>query len=167
MISFFAIRIYKDPDKITIGINYYEIVGQEYEGVAELLIEKGFTNIETVDDGWSKGYDVGDVTQISIDGKSYFDKNSRFEKNSKILIHFCSEPKSIEIAISYEDLLGEKYFDVVDIFESMGFKNIETREENNIFKKNETVKKILFDGIEGFDTSAEYKENVKIVIVYY
>ena len=167
LITFFSVRAYNNPDKITIGINDYEIVGEEYEAIAELLMEKGFTDIEAVDDGWSKGYDIGDVTRISIDGKITFDEKTKFKKTSKVLIHFCSEPQSIKIDISYEDLLGEKYFDVVDIFEAMGFKNIETREENNILKKNETVKKILFDGIVGFDTSAEYKESVKIVVVYY
>ena len=160
--------INSNPNAVSVGLDSRDIEGQNYIYIIELLSKKGFVNIETVDAGWNSQYNVGDVKDIIIDGKNSFYDVTKFDINSKVVIYYISEPKTIQMNTSYDDLLGQDYRDVKDMLEAKGFSNIECREDGwNLFHKSETVKRIMFNGEEGFFYTDEFKENVKIVILYY
>ena len=78
--------INSNPDEIKIGISYEKIEGQYYKDVIEILADKGFTNIEAREDGWSLIHKAGTVKSITIDGKDNFYSFSKFSKNAKIII---------------------------------------------------------------------------------
>jgi len=79
-----------------------------------------------------------------------------------------TNPNAIKVGVSYSDLEGEYYEDVIRIFEKNGFTNIEAREgEWNMFHKSGTVKSVSIDGREEFYSYTKFPKDAVIVIVYY
>jgi len=81
---------------------------------------------------------------------------------------FNSDPNAIKVGVSSEELKGERYEDVVKIFEKNGFTNIVVREGDwDLFHKSGTVKSISIDGKEEFRPYTKLPKDALIVIVYY
>ena len=157
-----------NPNAIAVRKRSEDMIGHQYTDIVEFLEDRGFTNIVTISDGWHPTYDLGEITKIEIADVNYFYKVTKFDKDSRVVIYYASEPISIQMELVYDDLIGQDYNDVVDLLESKGFANITTRKDNwNLFKKSETVKAILINGVEGFEPTDTYLESDKITIVYW
>ena len=85
-----------------------------------------------------------------------------------IVIYLNGTPRSISVGYNYDDLLGKKYEDVVELLEQRGFKNIETIEDGwNLFHKADTVKNITINGESKFTKDLVYLQDAIIKIYYY
>ena len=77
-----------DPEAIKIGVTSQDFVLSNYEDVAELLADKGFTNIKTMQ---VQGYfftTSGNISKISIDGMENFCTFSKFSPDAPIIINY-------------------------------------------------------------------------------
>ena len=79
-----------------------------------------------------------------------------------------TNPDAIKVGISYEDVEGQYYEDVIEIFEKNGFTNIEAREDGwHLLHKSGTVKSVTIDGKEEFYSFSKFSKDAKIIILYY
>ena len=79
-----------------------------------------------------------------------------------------ADPNVIKAGVSHEDVKGQYYEDVIEIFEKCGFTNIEAREDGwHLFHKSGTVKSVTIDGKEKFYSSSKFAKDAKIIILYY
>lgn len=79
-----------------------------------------------------------------------------------------TDPDAIKAGISYEDVEGQYYEDVIEMFEKNGFTNIEAREDGwSLFHKSGTVKSVTIDGKEEFHSYSKFSKDSKIIILYY
>ncbi len=74
--------------KIEIGISSDDCEGRYYEDIVELFEGKGFTNVESREDGWHLFYGSGTVKSVTIDGIDDFSSSSRFNPDVKIIIFY-------------------------------------------------------------------------------
>jgi len=75
-----------DPNLIKVGISSEDVTGQNYEDIAELFENNGFTNVAVREDGWHLFHKSGTVKSVTIDGKEEFYSFSKFSKDAKIII---------------------------------------------------------------------------------
>ena len=79
-----------------------------------------------------------------------------------------TNPDAIKVGISYEDVEGQYYEDVIEIFEKNGFTNIEARADGwHLLHKSGTVKSVTIDGKEEFYSFSKFSKDAKIIILYY
>lgn len=79
-----------------------------------------------------------------------------------------ADPNAIKAGVSYEDVEGQYYEDVIEIFQKNGFTNIEAREDGrHLFHKSGTVKSVTIDGKEEFYSFSKFSKDAKIIILYY
>ncbi len=71
-----------------------------------------------------------------------------------------------KVSLSDEDLLGEQYDDVVTMFQSLGFTNIETKELPNATKENGEVVSVSINGDTDFSAWDRFPYEAKIVVSY-
>lgn len=85
-----------------------------------------------------------------------------------IITSLTTDPNAIKVGISYENVEGQYYEDVIEILEKSGFTNIEIREDGwNMFHKSGTVKKVTINGKEEFYSFSKFPADAVIVIFYY
>ena len=78
------------------------------------------------------------------------------------------DPTAIRIGISYEDLEGMQYTEVIDMLEEKGFTNITTRDEGwHLLKKSGEVKQVTIDGCDEFYGFSKFLPDDLIIIYYY
>ena len=81
---------------------------------------------------------------------------------------FNSDPDAIRIGISYEDLEGMHYSEVVELLEDKGFTNITTTDDGwNLFQKSGTVKSVSIDGCSEFYGFSKFLPEDLVIIYYY
>ncbi len=107
---------------------------RDFQDTKRLLTEAGFENIEliAIKDLLKSELDIdGKVSQISINGITSFHENEWFPKDSTITVtyHVLNPDKinDIEIPLSAAQCTGDNYQNVIDIFKSSGFTDIETK----------------------------------------
>ena len=77
-----------DRDAIRMGVTSSNLLYTQYDDVVEILEEKGFTNIKTIE---SNGYfftTTGETYKISIDGCENFYEYSKFSPDDLIIIYY-------------------------------------------------------------------------------
>lgn len=77
-----------DRDAIRMGVTSQNLLYTQYDDVVEILEEKGFTNIKTIE---SSGYfftTTGETYKISIDGCENFYEYSKFCPDDLVLIYY-------------------------------------------------------------------------------
>lgn len=85
-----------------------------------------------------------------------------------LITKFTADPNAIKVGVSYEDVKGQYYEDVIEIFEKNGFTNIEARKDEwHIFHKSGTVKSVTIDGKKEFYSFSKFSSDAKIIIFYY
>lgn len=85
-----------------------------------------------------------------------------------LITTLTADPNAIKAGVSYEDVEGQYYEDVIEIFEKNGFSNIEAREDGwHLFHKSGTVKSVTIDGKEEFYSFSKFSKDAKIIILYY
>ena len=100
-----ALRGYNtDPNAIRAGISSEDLEGMNYYEVAELLQEKGFTNITLHNEGWHLLKEKGEVKSVTIDGCDEFYGFSKFLPDDLIIIYYYkgSDSDTIPTAPSQE-----------------------------------------------------------------
>ena len=116
--------------------------------------------------GFNIDYSKGD-THFWADNIDCYHVNVEYKGYNTMFIRI-DEPDTIKIGVSPEEITGQQYQDVIEIFKNNGFKNVEAQEDGwNMFHKTGTVKKVTVNGRESFASSDEVKENAKIIIFYY
>ena len=82
-----------------------------------------------------------------------------------------ANPDGIRLNMCDEDLVGKQYYDVVTLFESKGFINIEVRELPDLItgwlKEEGEVESVSINGDIDFQSSDRYDADAKIVITYH
>ena len=85
-----------------------------------------------------------------------------------LITTLTADPNAIKAGVSYDDVEGQYYEDVIEIFEKNGFTNIEAREDGwHLFHKSGTVKSVTIDGKEEFYSFSKFSKDAKIIILYY
>ena len=85
-----------------------------------------------------------------------------------IITTLTADPNAIKAGVSYDDVEGQYYEDVIEIFEKNGFTNIEAREDGwHLLHKSGTVKSVTIDGKEEFYSFSKFSKDAKIIILYY
>ena len=78
------------------------------------------------------------------------------------------DPNAIPIGISYEEVEGQHYQDVIELLEENGFSNVEAREDDwHLFHKSGTVKSVTVNGKSTFFAFSKFSKNAKIIVFYY
>ena len=75
-----------DPKLININISSNDLLGQNYVDVRDLLLSKGFSNIECREDGWNIFHKSKTVKSVLIDGLDEFGADKSFYENVTIVI---------------------------------------------------------------------------------
>lgn len=75
----------------------------------------------------------------------------------------------IEMTCSSDDLKGDNYSDVVELFTSLGFENIETRKDTkHFYLGNNNVYKVLVNGDDSSFEKGDYiLRDAKITVIYF
>lgn len=145
-----------------------------YEDVQKELTDAGFTNIsfEILYDivlGWTN---EGEIENISVDGKTDFNRGDIFNKDAEIIITYHmpedDNPSNITMAKGSSAYDGMNYLDVEQAFKDMGFTNIELGKvttESNSYTDGE-VFLVEIDGW-SFDAGEVFSPNDKVYIKYY
>lgn len=85
-----------------------------------------------------------------------------------LITTLTADQNAIKAGVSYDDVEGQYYEDVIEIFEKNGFTNIEAREDGwHLFHKSGTVKSVTIDGKEEFYSFSKFSKDAKIIILYY
>ena len=85
-----------------------------------------------------------------------------------LITTLTADPNAIKAGVSYDDVEGQYYEDVIEIFEKNGFTNIEAREDGwHLLHKSGTVKSVTIDGKKEFYSFSKFSKDAKIIILYY
>ena len=85
----FILRGYNsNPSAIRVGISYKDMQDMRYWDAVDLLEEKGFTNITTIDAGGNIFKKSGVVKEVTIDGCDEFYGYSKFLPDDAIIIYY-------------------------------------------------------------------------------
>lgn len=104
-----------------------EYNGVSYQSAVDEFTEAGFTNIVTkeVDDlVLDTISDEGNVSLITINGTSDFQKGDSFKKDAETIIEYHTAQK-IAVPVSSDDLNAMDYIDIAKMFSEAGFTNVE------------------------------------------
>lgn len=153
-------------------------LNRDYQDAKGLLEDIGFSNIECIvikDLQKAQISKDGKTTQISINGKTEFKSKDWFPKNSliKITYHILDPERKddIKVPLSSDDLKGKKYQDVISLFKSVGFENIDTIVIEDLTKELENQDGIVTDisvnEISIFDSELWVNMNSEVVITYH
>lgn len=157
-------------------------VGRNYEDVEKELTNAGFVNIETVRkyDRQKKEKD-GDITLISINGQTDFEKGTWFVAESNVIITYygpktaeeiaAEHPEEVEIIDSAKKLKGTNYEEVVSALSTAGFTNITAEPvydlKTGVLSKEGEIKTIEVDGKDDFEKGEWFSPDVEIKITYH
>ena len=75
-----------DPQLLEIGFDHDDLIGQEYSYVLELLSDKGFSDVQSQEDGWNLFHKSKTVKKILVNGEEGFSKEDKFYENANIVI---------------------------------------------------------------------------------
>ena len=111
-----------------------ELIGDNYENVIKELKDMGFKKItqDEVDDLTSAGpMKDGTVEGISINGETSFEADTKFPKDSEVVVRYHII-KKIAAPISSEGIEDKDYMALADLFTNAGFTNVQTNEVYDI-----------------------------------
>lgn len=159
----------KEIKKINPPIVVSELGDKSYDDVKKLFTDTGFTDVTTkeIKDLTIENKDKANkASNITIDGKSDFIKDSPYFKEVKVIIEYHVQQ---DITMTKDSSAYDKqnYLDVQKEFESMGFTNIELSEITT--SDNSSTDGVVLNVLaneQKFDKGKTYKPSDKIFIAY-
>lgn len=168
--------------ELQIPLSSKKYIGRNYEDVEKELRNAGFENIEIVrKTAQSKKEKDGEIVLISVNGRTDFDKNEWFVKESNIVITYYGpktqeelqeeHPDQINVPDSAKELKKNNYEEAVDLLTSAGFTNITAEPiydlKTGIVNKDGSIESISIDGKSDFNADDWFDPDVEIKITYH
>lgn len=158
-----------DPTVISMPQNASDYIGQDFSVVEQELRKLGFTNITTEEivtrDTQFKQHQI---YSISINDNCYFKKSDEFKNDNAVHIKYyiMGEPETLTMTASSASYVGKDANEVKTELENLGFLNVQIKEVETTdrSKKDGAITEIAADS-NGFETGAQIKDNVEIIIV--
>lgn len=177
LIAFFTsiilIGYYEITKLIPVQYSASSFIGKNYEEVLTSLKEAGFTYISTEnisDLDIKQASEEFQVTGVKIGWLESFDEEAKIPSNFPIVVTYHSL-KMIQVPMSYKEVKGAYYKDIIKAFEDAGFVNIELVVEYDIITgwitSDGEVKSVVINGEKKFNTNDEFRPDAKIVITYH
>ena len=156
--------------------------GRNYEDVEKELRNAGFENIEiSRKEAQTKKEKSGEIVLISVNGKTDFDEDDWFVKESNIIITYygpkteeelkAEHPDRVKVPDSAKNLKKKNYEDVVSLLTAEGFINISAEPlydlKKGIIKKEGSIESLSIDGNADFGNDAWFAADVEVKITYH
>ena len=154
---------------------------KKYSDIVTLFKNAGFTNITTekVPDlitGWL--HSEGDVIEVVINGSTVLNLFNYYEPDAEIIVRYhgyadkeSEAETSGKIQIPTKKVKGEKYSDIVTLFEKAGFTNITTEKVPDLITgwlhSEGDVIEVVINGSTDLDTDKYYDSDAEIIIRYH
>lgn len=158
---------------IPVGADSDDLVGEHYEDVLHELQTAGFTNIDLLEKDILRIDEVeleNLVTRVQIGVDTSFEDTNKYPYDTYVVITYRTVEEYYPPMTSKE-ARGQHYEDVYDAFEDAGFVNVQYEIKYDIITgwitSDGEVDKITIDGEKDFDTSEDYRPDVKIIITYH
>ncbi len=174
ILSVFALLGYIEYTKfIPIGYNKATLIGINYLDVVNKLENAGFECVvtrEVEDLPLNKENKVSLVTDVVLEEKTTFDKDTKYKFDKRIVVVYHSL-KMCEAPVLSKDAKGMDYADVKDKFEVAGFENIKTYVLYDVITGWITgdgeVKSITIDDNEDYTTYEDFRPDAEVIITYH
>ena len=159
--------------KIQIGFDCTDFFGKNVFEVRVNLHNRAFNNIKAIpvyDIYVDSKYKEGEIEQVVIGGKSFFEASDFIPYDEEIIITYHKK-KRITIPFSRQSMIRKNYVFVGDKFQELGFTKIYERPIKDLLTgwitKNGSVEKIYIANSDSFKKKSSYEYDVEIVIEYH
>ena len=137
---------------------------EDYETIAEVLAENGFTNISIVEKETTEADKDRRLQSIAFNDEVFISGECFVQKDTPVILAYYS----LRIGIGYEasEFIGKDYNEVVSDLQDRGFTNVQTQEDHSGWAKGNTVVGITVNDENTFNGSEYYLPDTKIVVEY-
>ena len=159
---FGAYRYWEYSKLIPVGTSSNSLIDKDYEYVAGVLKDSGFTNVHTTalyDLNYKSKDDNGLVAQVTISGSNSFDSEDKYPYDSRIVIEYHSVARETA-PMSAKEAKGEQYQEIVEAFENAGFGNVVVSVDYDLITG-------WINGETAFEQGNMFAVDAKIEIVYH
>ena len=170
---FGAYKYWEYSKLIPVGTSSNSLIDKDYESVAGVLKDSGFTNVHTTalyDLDYKSKDDNGLVAQVTISGSNSFDSEDKYPYDSRIVIEYHSVARETA-PMSAKEAKGEQYQEIVEAFENAGFGNIVVSVDYDLItgwiNGAGEVESISINGETAFEQGNMFAVDAKIEIVYH
>ena len=168
--------------EIQIPSSSKKYIGRNFEDVEKELKNAGFENIEIVrKNAQTKKEKSGEIVIISVNGRTDFDKNEWFIKESNIVITYygpktqeelqAEHPDQVNVPGSAKELKKKNYEEATALFTSAGFTTITAEPiydlKTGIVNKDGSIESISIGGKLDFNADDWFDPGVEIKITYH
>lgn len=166
---------YSSNDRIEATQCFANWAQKDYQSLQSTLKTLGFTNITVKEEETTSKTSNHLVASITLNKETYTGGDCFLQKTAPIVIEYYRLKITTNSSDDeYEDY--EKYSDLVDALKGQGFTNIELQRSDDLNWFEEwggwiwsvpegSIKSIIIDGVEEFESSASFFYDAKIVIV--
>ena len=170
---FGAYKYWEYSKLIPVGTSSNSLIDKDYESVAGVLKDSGFTNVHTTalyDLNYKSKDDNGLVAQVTISGSNSFDSEDKYPYDSRIVIEYHSVARETA-PMSAKEAKGEQYQEIVEAFENAGFGNVVVSVDYDLItgwiNGAGEVESISINGETAFEQGNMFAVDAKIEIVYH
>ena len=170
---FGAYKYWEYSKLIPVGTSSNSLIDKDYESVAGVLKDSGFTNVHTTalyDLDYKSKDDNGLVAQVTISGSNSFDSEDKYPYDSRIVIEYHSVARETA-PMSAKEAKGEQYQEIVEAFENAGFGNVVVSVDYDLItgwiNGAGEVESISINGETAFEQGNMFAVDAKIEIVYH
>ena len=160
-------------EKIEIGINSSDWIGNSVKEVRRNLKEKGFINVneQPVQDIYVDNVEEnGKVERVIVNAKIDFNKNEKFPYDTPILIIYHTK-KKIEFPYSSKQVYKKNCKELVKELKELGFTQIETKKIKDLVTgwivKDESIEEVIVENSNSYKQGFSYEYDAKIIIKYH
>lgn len=168
--------------EIQIPSSSKKYIGRNFEDVEKELKNAGFENIEIVrKNAQTKKEKNGEIVIISVNGRTDFDKNEWFIKESNIVITYygpktqeelqAEHPNQVNVPSSAKELKKKNYEEATALLTSAGFTTITAEPiydlKTGIVNKDGSIESISIGGKSDFNADDWFDPGVEIKIMYH
>lgn len=158
---------------IDVNISSSECIGQNYLKVISLFEKSGFSKIQTNILEDLEYHDIereNFVTDVTIDGNSYFEITSQAKYDSQVIITF-HKLKRAALPLSYKEAKKTLGWEVVAAFVNAGFVDVRENVIKDLtfgwLKKDGAVESVSVAGDTRYRMDGSYRIDTPIVITYH
>lgn len=147
-----------------------DYVGANFESVIVELKKAGFNNIETsvIDDLTSSSeMKDGTIEKIVINEDATFAAKTSYPNDAKVLITYHIV-KKLQAPISSDNIQNDDYLSISNLFKSIGFTNIKTKEVYDLDPdemKTDNVNEVIINGKNIFTEADEFPFDANVSVV--
>lgn len=156
-----------------VGISSEDALASKAENVEKALKESGFSNIKLIplnDLDYENRGDKGRIVAMTVGNDLEFQAKDKYPYDVLISLTYHSMKLSLS-PIPRRKVGDWTYSEAYKIFESAGFKNIETMPEDDLvkgwLKKEDGVSEIIIEGNPKYSSKKEYPVDSQIIIKYH